>query len=611
MSSLASVTGTTTSSAPAPSPGSGPGAGTTTAPVLQNQIISLDINGIDAKTAPTIEIEVTKNAAGELKKIDFIFEGTKQLNFNPDGSVNGYDAGRKAIYTIEDNTPSKGMHALDEAAANEALAMFVQAAALLKGSLHHESSYEAAKQLIENGVNKLHRGGKGAELTALPSSSITDPRLIEAKAVVDARGDLEALDTRTEDTAPQSVLTNLALGIERIAVRSKGMGADGDVHQVEIETSVFGVDVTQRTLAGPDRKEQQVITARLEKSARFDAGDLDGIVTESVGLAEALTGDLTSNPARASILPKENSALNSENILGSDEGFELARLGAISYCKDVVVAGKGHLHEKVDARGALMENLTVEDGVYQLEGKLLKGSKITVKAGATLMLDLHAGSEVELIIEPGGKVMSGPGGLGIKGCLVSGRIQGDLSQLDLKAVTWGNNPEGKPMTWKDFKGMIYDTNRCDQASVELFLDKSSAFNDVEGLLKVDRQNLSMSELRALLGEKFAVTDTTEGFIVEGRESHRGSFVGLVDKNDPAKGVWVMPVIGVPGSQVEKIDDKELQKELVAYVAAKEKAKEKPFSSEHNALLAVLRQRNGGYGTTGATAGASLARVGTI
>lgn len=570
------------------------------APVLQNQVISLDINGIDAKTAPTIEIKITNAAAGDLQKVDFIFDGTKQINFNPDGTVKGYEDGRRAIYTIEDATPFKGMHAKDEAAAKEALAMFIQAADLLKGSLHNEASYESAKLLIEKGVKALHRDGKGAKLTAAPSIEHTDPRMVEAEAVIAGRSDLEVIDTRALDaSSPQNLLSNLALGIERIAVKTKGNGADGDVHQTVIETSVRGVEVTQRTFSAKDRKPEQVITARLEKSGLFNAGDVNSIVSESIGLAEALVGDPKSTPARASLLPRENSAGKAGNILGSNEGFELARLGAISHAKNVVVAGVGHLHEKVDARGALMENLIVADGVYQLEGKLLKGSKITVKAGATLMLDLIAGSDVELIIEPGAKVMSGPGGLGIKGCFVSGRIQGDLSQLDLKAVTWGNNPEGKPMTWEDFKGMIYDTNRCDQGSVQMFLDKSSAFNDIEGLLNVDRQNFSMSELRALLGEKFAVTDTKEGFIVEGRESHRGSFIKSVTNKDGSSSVQVTTLALTPGEFVNKLDDDDLKK----------RGPKQIFPSEHAALLEILRQRNGGYGATGgATLGSGVVQV---
>ena len=496
-----------------------------TGPVLASQTINLEITGIDPKTAPSIQVNVTPGNNGEPQRVEFLFEGTKQVIFNDDGTVMGYTTGRKALYAIEDASVFKSLSAQDKLAAENAVKLFLEAATCLKGSLNSEDLYRAAQDRLEQAVSALHRHGNGAVLEHISSHSPSDDRIAEAKAVVAQRADLELVDTREFDSSPKVLLPNLALGIERMVVKSKAPGADGNVHQAVIETSVFGVDVTQSVYkgTGPDAKPEQVLSARLEKSAldRFNAGDVKSVVEESLALAEALSGDST----HASILPRANPAQGSKSILGSDEGFALARLGALTLAKNVVIAGHGHIHEKVDPRGAKLENLTVADGVFQLEGKLLPGSKITVKAGATLMLDLIKDSDVELIIEPGAKVMQGAAGLGVKDCRVSGEIHGDVTGLELRGVTWVNGPTGKPMTVENFKGMIFDRKKCDDNSVKPFITQSSTYSDVAGLLKVDRTNLSMAELKDLLAEKFVVYNAPDGgFIVAGHEQNRGTHV---------------------------------------------------------------------------------------
>lgn len=576
----------TTAAATNPAPSSGPTK-------INNDTIRMTMPGLTAKeqeTAPTIDIAVRSEYG--IETIEFTFEGTRQAIFKPDGSIQGYEGGRTAALTLE--IPIAGSTSVqiekDRQEAAAVIDMFKAACAALKSSGGKESGYESAHQLLRAAIERLHKQGNGALVTEVPDREITDPRLL---AVIDVTkhtanaSEMEIADSKGFLDEPHVLIPNLLTGTEILTVKSKKPGNEGNVYSTTFTVSPFGIDIQQTNaplgMFPKEKRTAQVLAARLEGSELFNPGNQSSVRREIGTILRAALGSSGGLASQGSVLPRTELAQTDTSLFSSGAAQALASLGAMTYAKNIVVNGPGHINERFDPRGAKLENVTIAKGVAYFNGKFAPGSTVTVGPDAVLYVDAEMGSTLKLIVLPGGKVMAGPLGLGLAGCKVSGQFNGDLSGIDLKDIEWGTNLAGQKLTWKDFEGMIYDDQRCDDDARDIFHAYSSEYEPgLAGLMQVDKQNFKASDMRALLAKNFPVVDVAGGFIVEGHVPHRGTFVKEIqDPKDPAATNMEVVHLALPdGNRVADLDETKINKWGNRIV----------LDTPHQALLEVLRRR---------------------
>jgi hypothetical protein len=536
----------------------------------KNFTVPLDIEGLDKSQTGSVtfafhpaEVDKATGLETASARVEVSLKGIIHALDADGASVSPTRRGANLVIAVDGDTDPK----LQEL---NAIASTIQDGAKpLYSSYGDRRAMEAARATFERAFDALLDVDTKATLTQ--ELGLGDPRTLALKRLIDASKDLKQLDEDLVNALPLRNLVAIATGEESIVVREKtGAGKVGNVEQTEFDVTVNGIEAR---VSGRHRDDGSVesATAYLNAFRAIPLNSQLGVAHEAREIEAVCSG----------LLPRADAAQVGDSIFDAPALRRLLDKGDLSEATNLEIGGVGHLHEKGDELGTIFNNVPVKAGrVFEFEGRIESGSRILAEKGSTLIIQHQPGaqvSEVELVLSPGVKVMGNLAGMKISGSLAGV----DFSEANLSGVTFGNNLEGKPITWKDCKGMIYNASKCSPEILAALKDHSSEFKDIANLRKVDLENLDIVKLKGLC-EKFEVEDLAGGFIVMGKNENEGSFVFENPKfAGPADGkVMVMPLRLAPGQSVFDLDESTLRKMGDGPV----------FNTKHQALIEILRQR---------------------